>query len=57
MSSWDEDLLRQLQAYIEGRVTERKEEFIRQEPAAAPYFRPWYGSQEFINNTAAATRS
>lgn len=30
MSSWDEDLLRQLQAYIEGRVTERKEEFVRQ---------------------------
>ena len=30
MSSWDDDLLRQLQAYIEGRVTERKEEFVRQ---------------------------
>jgi hypothetical protein len=29
MSSWDEEVLRQLQAYIEGRVTERKEEFVR----------------------------
>ena len=27
-----------------------KEAFLRQEPAAAPYFRLWYGSQEFINN-------
>ncbi len=29
MSSWDEEVLRQLQAYIDGRVTERKEEFVR----------------------------
>lgn len=29
MSSWDEEILRQLQEYIEGRVTERKEEFVR----------------------------
>ncbi|MCZ9312481.1 MAG: phage minor head protein [Methanocorpusculum sp.] len=29
MSSLDEEVLRQLQAYIEGRVTERKEEFVR----------------------------
>ena len=27
-----------------------KEEFIRQEPKSAQYFRPWYGSEEFINN-------
>ena len=25
------------------------EDFIRKEPAAAPYFHPWYGSREFIN--------
>ena len=25
------------------------EEFIRKEPASAPYFKPWYGSYEFIN--------
>ncbi|MCI9469422.1 MAG: SAM-dependent DNA methyltransferase [Oscillospiraceae bacterium] len=24
-------------------------EFLQKEPAAAPYFRPWYGSYEFIN--------
>ena len=24
-------------------------EFIQKEPAAAPYFHPWYGSREFIN--------
>ena len=23
--------------------------FIKKEPSAAPYFKPWYGSQEFIN--------
>ena len=27
-----------------------KDEFIRQEPKSAQYFRPWYGSEEFINN-------
>lgn len=27
-----------------------KDEFIRLEPKAEPYFRPWYGSEEFINN-------
>ena len=26
------------------------EEFLKQEPSAAPYFRLWYGSDEFINN-------
>ena len=25
------------------------EEFIKKEPASAPYFHPWYGSREFIN--------
>ena len=25
------------------------DEFIQKEPAAAPYFHPWYGSREFIN--------
>ena len=25
------------------------EDFIKKEPAAAPYFHPWYGSREFIN--------
>ena len=25
------------------------EEFIKKEPAAAPFFHPWYGSREFIN--------
>ena len=29
---------------------EEKEEFIRKEPKSAQYFRPWYGSDEFINN-------
>ena len=27
-----------------------KDEFIRQEPKSAQYFRPWFGSEEFINN-------
>ena len=27
------------------------EEFIKKEPAAKQYFRPWYGSQEFINRS------
>ena len=27
-----------------------KEEFIQSEPASAPYFHPWYGADEFINN-------
>ena len=31
-------------------TAEEKEAFLRLEPAAASYFRPWYGSQEFINN-------
>lgn len=26
-----------------------KDEFLRKEPAAAPYFKPWVGSQELIN--------
>lgn len=28
---------------------EEKEEFLRQEPVAEKYFRPWIGSREFIN--------
>ena len=28
---------------------EEKDEFIKQEPASAPYFKMWYGSYEFIN--------
>lgn len=28
---------------------EEMNEFITAEPASQPYFRPWYGSQEFIN--------
>ena len=28
---------------------EEMEEFLKKEPAAAPYFHPWYGSYEFIN--------
>lgn len=28
---------------------EEKDEFIRREPASEKYFRPWYGSQEFIH--------
>ena len=28
---------------------EEMEEFIRREPKAAAYFRPWYGAQEFIH--------
>ncbi|MDY2943248.1 MAG: type IIL restriction-modification enzyme MmeI, partial [Paludibacteraceae bacterium] len=31
-------------------LPEEKEEFIRKEPKSASYFRPWYGSDEFINN-------
>ena len=27
-----------------------KDEFIKKEPQSAAYFRPWYGSDEFINN-------
>lgn len=27
-----------------------KDEFIAQEPKSAPYFRRWYGAEEFINN-------
>lgn len=27
-----------------------RDAFIKQEPEAAKYFRPWYGAQEFINN-------
>ncbi|MCD8004923.1 MAG: class I SAM-dependent DNA methyltransferase [Oscillospiraceae bacterium] len=30
-------------------TTEEKAEFLRKEPAAQPYFRPWMGSKEFIN--------
>ena len=29
---------------------DEKEAFLRKEPAAAPYFRPWFGADEFINN-------
>ena len=29
---------------------QEKEEFIAKEPKSAPYFRRWYGSEEFINN-------
>ncbi len=29
---------------------EEKAAFLMQEPAAAPYFHPWLGAQEFINN-------
>lgn len=29
---------------------EEKDEFVKKEPAAAPYFRRWYGADEFINN-------
>ena len=31
-------------------TTAEKEEFISKEPAAAPYFRRWVGSHEFINS-------
>ena len=31
-------------------TAEEKEAFLRLEPVAASYFRPWYGSQEFIGN-------
>lgn len=30
---------------------EEMEEFIKLEPASKPYFEPWYGSREFINQT------
>ncbi|WP_449555672.1 type IIL restriction-modification enzyme MmeI [Hymenobacter ruricola] len=30
---------------------ERKEEFLRKEPQAAPYFKRWLGGEEFINGT------
>jgi hypothetical protein len=30
-------------------TTEQKEEFLKKEPQAAPYFRRWIGSDEFIN--------
>ena len=30
---------------------EEKDEFIKKEPKSASYFRPWYGSDEFINNS------
>ena len=29
---------------------EEKDEFIKSEPKSAPYFKRWYGSEEFINN-------
>lgn len=29
---------------------EEKDEFVKKEPTAAPYFRRWYGADEFINN-------
>ena len=29
---------------------EEKDEFIAKEPKSAPYFRRWFGSEEFINN-------
>jgi hypothetical protein len=29
---------------------DEKEEFIKKEPAAAKYFKLWYGSDEFINS-------
>ena len=30
---------------------EEMEEFIKKEPEAKKYFRPWYGSKEFINRS------
>lgn len=30
-------------------VQEEMENFIKEEPTAKPYFRPWYGAEEFIN--------
>lgn len=30
---------------------EEMEDFIKKEPRSAPYFKPWYGSQEFINRS------
>lgn len=32
-------------------TAEERDEFIRQEPRSAAYFRPWYGAQEFINRS------
>lgn len=29
---------------------EERDDFVKKEPAAAPYFRRWYGADEFINN-------
>ena len=29
---------------------EEKQEFLKKEPKAKPYFRRWYGAEEFINN-------
>ena len=31
-------------------TAEERDDFLRKEPEAAPWFRPWYGSQEFINS-------
>ena len=28
---------------------EKIREFLKKEPAATPYFHPWYGAREFIN--------
>lgn len=30
-------------------TAEEKDAFLKVEPAAAPYFRPWYGAEEFIH--------
>lgn len=30
---------------------EEMEDFIKKEPRSEPYFKPWYGSQEFINRS------
>ena len=32
-------------------LEEEMKEFIAAEPKAEPYFRPWYGAREFINNS------
>ena len=32
-------------------TAEEKEAFLKKEPGAAAWFKPWYGSQEFINQT------
>lgn len=31
-------------------TAEEKAEFLRREPRAEPWFRPWYGAEEFIHN-------